>query len=241
MIELTPRPITGLERILLRSILRLLFLLNFRRRHAQLCLEKIGELKFVITPQVFNPNLFGSSRFLLEYLGKFSVREGYRVLDMGCGSGILGIALACRKAEVIGSDINPEAVWLAEVNAHLNGCETHYQARNGSLYETVAEGSEKFDLIVMNPPYYPHQPRSPLEQAFMAGPGLEVLRGMISGSAAYLKEEGCALMVVSSTIALTPCLQEAEHARLAWKLVAKRRYWAEWLLIYQFRPNKRAV
>jgi len=240
--ESLPRPITGLERRVLRGLLRLLFLLRYQRRHARLCLEKVGKLRLLITPQVFNPNLFGSSRFLVEYLQKYPLPPNSRVLDLGCGSGILGISLAGRGVEVIATDINPEAVWLAAVNARLNGCDAQYQTRQGSLYEPVTHEAEKFDLIVINPPYYPHSPKSPLEQAFMAGPDLEVLRGMLVGVAEHVKEDGCALVVVSSTIALAPCLEEAKRAGLSWELVAKRRYWAEWLLIYQFQlAVRRAV
>jgi methylase of polypeptide subunit release factors len=197
--------------------------------------EKLEGLYLLITPQVFNPSLFGSSPFLLKYLIKNQHLWGPNssILDLGCGSGLLGIQLARAGSSVVATDINPQAVWVARVNAHLNNCDPYHKTRQGSLY-TPLLATEKFDLIVMNPPYYAHTPHTDLEQAFMAGLKLEVLTGMLVGAAAHLKAGGQALAVLSSTIPLGPSLEAARQAGLSWQVVAQRRYWAEWHLIYQF-------
>lgn len=228
----------GLLRRLLRMALGLLFEVRYSRRHAHLCLEKVEGLNLLITPQVFNPRLFGSSPFLLRYLRDHPPRPGSKALDLGCGSGLLGIELARLGAQVLATDINPEAVWVASVNARLNDCPATHEARQGSLYEPLEGEHKKFDLIVMNPPYYAHSPRNLLEHAFMAGPELEVLTGMLAGAASYLKPEGLALAVLSSTIPLAASLEAARQAGLSWQVVAQRRYWAEWHLIYEFRLIK---
>lgn len=81
------------------------------------------------------------------------VHPKMRILDLGCGSGAVGIAAALRQpdAEVWAIDSNPRAVQCAELGA----------ARNGVLNLTTrldADGSgippEHFDLILANPPYY---------------------------------------------------------------------------------------
>jgi methylase of polypeptide subunit release factors len=213
--------------------LKLLFWLRYRQRHARLCLEKVNNLTLLVPPQVFNPTLFGSSLFLANYLRQYPRASGSHTLDLGCGSGLLGLTLALAGAKVVATDINPEAVWVSGVNAHINGCDGQYEIRQGSLYQPVA--GEQFDLIVMNPPYYAHAPTSLLDQAFMAGPSLETLRGMLVGAAAHLKPEGCMLAVLSSTIPMTVTLVEVEQVGLKWQIVARRRFWAEWHLIYEFR------
>jgi release factor glutamine methyltransferase len=233
LIRLPIKKIGGLIRRLLRIVIRLLFEVRYSKRHERLCLERIANLDLLITPQVFNPKLFGSSPFLLEYLSRYPLTASCKVLDLGCGSGLLGIQLAKMGARVIATDINPQAVWVAAVNARLNSCPATYETRQGSLYDPVAREAEKFDLIVMNPPYYAHVPRTPIEQAFMAGSELEVLTGMLAGAAALLKPKGFVLAVVSSTIPLEVSLKAANQAGLSWQIVARRRYWAEWHLIYQ--------
>jgi methylase of polypeptide subunit release factors len=222
-----------INRRVLQTGLKVFFRLRYSQRHAHLCLEKVNGLNLLVLPQIFNPTLFGSSLFLANYLRQHPPPSASCTLDLGCGSGLLGLTLALTGAKVVATDLNPEAVWVSEVNAHLNGCANHYEVRQGSLYQPVS--GEQFDLIVMNPPYYAHTPTSLLEQAFMAGPDLETLRGMLMGAATYLTPTGHALAVLSSTIPMTNVLAQVAQAGLEWQIVARRRFWAEWHLIYQFR------
>ena len=78
-------------------------------------------------PLYLNPGLtFGTgshatTQLCLELLEE-AVREGDKVLDLGCGSGILGIAaLGLGGSHVIGVDIDPKAVDVAYENAEMNG------------------------------------------------------------------------------------------------------------------------
>ncbi len=76
------------------------------------------------------------------------VRPGSRVLDLGCGSGILGIAAAkLGAARVLALDIDPMAVAATRENAAANGVADVIEARDGTL-ESEADGS--FDLAVAN-------------------------------------------------------------------------------------------
>ena len=73
-----------------------------------------------------------------------------RAADVGCGAGPGAVMVALRypAAEVVGVDINPEALRLTRVNAELAGARV--QAVQSDLLSAV-EGA--FDLIVANPPY----------------------------------------------------------------------------------------
>lgn len=76
------------------------------------------------------------------------------VVDLGCGSGAGGI-LAARliggspPARVLFTDINPEALRLAAVNARLAGLRDF----DGRLSDVLAAVDEPVDLVLANPPY----------------------------------------------------------------------------------------
>jgi hypothetical protein len=74
-----------------------------------------------------------------------------RAVDIGSGSGAgaLTIARAYPSAEVIGADVNPKALALAQVNAQVTGA-ANFTPRKSDLLNDV-EG--EFDLIVSNPPF----------------------------------------------------------------------------------------
>ena len=102
---------------------------------------------------IFDGELTGSqirnlSEFLeIEVLDR-TIKGGERILDVGTGSGILGIAsciLGAKEAE--GVDIDPTAVKVAMENAQLNGVDDRFTVKVGDLSE---EASGKYDIVVAN-------------------------------------------------------------------------------------------
>lgn len=77
------------------------------------------------------------------------LETGARVLDVGCGSGILSIAAAkLGAADVLGLDINPDAVSAADRNAVDNGVDRVVTAVQGTLESRTGDGP--FDLVLAN-------------------------------------------------------------------------------------------
>jgi len=124
----------------------------------------------------------------------YSRRKVGRVLDLGCGSGTVGLVLARQAREVIGTDINPRALDLARVNAALNGIE-NLELRRGDMFAPVA--GETFDLIVSQPPFVPH-PEGVGEAQFLYGGsrGDELSLGLLASLAQHLTPGGRALIMV---------------------------------------------
>jgi len=91
---------------------------------------------------VFTPSPHG-----MFYARALHVEPGERVIDIGTGSGVLGIAAAKRGAHVLVTDISARAVEAAEHNAQLNGVQI--DGRVGTLF-AGAEGP--FDVILANLP-----------------------------------------------------------------------------------------
>lgn len=111
-------------------------------------LEQLGPYQLEQRPGVFP---LGSDTLAL---GRFAtVRKGWRVCDLGTGSGVLLLLLAARESqlELFGLDQDPAAAALAQDNLRHNDLEG--QIWTGSWSQTpFPPGS--FDLVVSNPPYY---------------------------------------------------------------------------------------
>ena len=101
-------------------------------------------------PGLFSPER--ADRGTLAMLSRAEFEPGMRVLDLGCGSGLVGIlaAMICGEENVVMSDIDPLAVQTAAENAARNGV--------GGVRTVVSDGfagldETGFDLILSNPPY----------------------------------------------------------------------------------------
>ena len=78
--------------------------------------------------------------------------EGLRVLDIGTGSGAIGVVLARElpAARVAATDISPGALAVARRNALFHGVADRMEFFQGDLFAAL---SGDFDIICSNPPY----------------------------------------------------------------------------------------
>jgi ribosomal protein L11 methyltransferase len=94
-----------------------------------------------------------STRGCLLALDRLARRRRFRrVLDLGCGSGILAIAAAkCWPARVVAADNDPQAVLVARENAARNGVARHIQCLvSDGLASPRVRAEGLYDLIVAN-------------------------------------------------------------------------------------------
>lgn len=94
------------------------------------------------------------------FLGHLPETGGRRVVDLGCGNGVVGtaVALADPEAEVLFVDESFQAVASAEATYKANGVPGHAEFRVGDGLAGVASGS--VDLVLNNPPFHSHQATS---------------------------------------------------------------------------------
>ena len=120
---------------------------------------------FRISPQSFyqvNPvqteRLYQTAMDYAELTGK------ERVIDAYCGIGTIGMVAAKKAREVIGVELNRNAVKDARTNAKLNQIKniTFYEGDAGRFMVSMAEEGEKADVVFMDPP------RSGSDEAFLS-------------------------------------------------------------------------
>ncbi|MFV0333185.1 MAG: bifunctional 2-polyprenyl-6-hydroxyphenol methylase/3-demethylubiquinol 3-O-methyltransferase UbiG [Tropicimonas sp.] len=71
--------------------------------------------------------------------------EGLRLLDIGCGGGLLSEPMARLGAEVVGADAAERNIPVARIHAEQSGLEIDYRCVTA---ETLAEAGERFDVVL---------------------------------------------------------------------------------------------
>lgn len=95
----------------------------------------------------FGTGTHETTRLCLQALEKY-IRPGSKMLDVGCGSGILSVAgLLLGAGSAVGIDIDEMAVKASKENAKLNNVENRYTGIKGNLADKV-EGT--YDIITAN-------------------------------------------------------------------------------------------
>lgn len=112
---------------------------------------------------------------LAEWILSWDLPSTQRVLDMGCGSGVLGLTLAAERPgwHVTLADTSPDALALARENAGALGiCNAEFI--QSDLFSQL---SGPFDGIVANLPYVPERDRATLTREVMHDPALALFGG----------------------------------------------------------------
>lgn len=130
-------------------------------------------------------------------------RKDLDILEIGTGSGAVGIALAkeLKHARIVATDVSEKALHWAKKNAAAHAVADRIRYIQGNLFEPL---SAKFDIIVSNPPYISEETFENLppgvrvfepKEALMAGPkGTEFHDALIRGSRDHLRDGGWLLM-----------------------------------------------
>lgn len=139
-------------------------------------------------------------------------KAGMRVLDMGCGSGIIGITLAlelaAQKPEVVMADVSEAALSLTLENATALGARVKtYRSNLFAAWDAPAEGAvqppDAFDLVLANLPYVPdgeevsvevqHDPALAL---YGGADGLDVVRRFLKDALPHLNPHALVMLEV---------------------------------------------
>lgn len=110
---------------------------------------RAGEVVIEIDPgMAFGTGIHASTRFCLLFIDEY-VQGGEKVIDAGCGSGILAMAAASLGAtEVLAMDNDSVAVKIARQNIALNGLDDRIRVVSGDIFTDL--GQQQADIIAAN-------------------------------------------------------------------------------------------
>lgn len=117
--------------------------------------EQLCGLTFRISPKSFyqiNPT---QTEVLYNKAAEFAALMGKeRVIDAYCGTGTIGLIMAKNAGEVIGVELNPDAVKDAKNNAAANGVENirFFCGDAGRFMVEMAQAGERADVVITDPP-----------------------------------------------------------------------------------------
>jgi len=207
------------------QILRILELAGRRKRREPMAyirgFREFWSLEFAVTPAVLVPR--PETECLVEEV--LALRDAYRgvqarILDIGAGSGAVGIAVASEwpGCDMKATECSPAALEVARANARrLLGANRPIAFVLGDCYEGT-EGA--FDIVCSNPPYISEAEYETLarevtlyepREALVAGPeGTEFHRRIAQGARERLKPGGWLLMEMGAgqRAALTEILEQ---------------------------------
>jgi release factor glutamine methyltransferase len=144
-----------------------------------------------VLPEVFHPGFFFSTKLLLRYISKEHLDQK-TFLELGAGSGLLSLYAAKRGAYVVATDINPVSIECIKTNAEENDVEI--TIIHSDVFDTISQ--QKFDFILVNPPYYKKKPLSFSDYAWYCGEKGEYFQKLFGELDNYIDETSIVLMVL---------------------------------------------
>lgn len=135
-------------------------------------------MTFLCASGVFSSKQIDTATSLL--LDHAQVQDGWEVLDLGCGIGVIGISVkkAFSSCTVTLSDVNQRALQFAQKNAKKNSVAV--DVLESDLYTAFSE--KQFDAIITNPPHHA---------------GRDLLYKLITEAPLHLKPNGVLQLVAS--------------------------------------------
>ena len=137
-------------------------------------------MNIIVEPGVYQTS--GDSDLMAESV---EITKDQIFLEVGCGTGVVSIAVAKKAAQGLGVDINERAIENSKHNTEAQGV--------GNVSFLVSNVFEKvqgqFDVIICNPPYTKHEVRDNIDRMFW-DPEDEMKRRFFEEATAHLKPGG---------------------------------------------------
>ncbi len=166
-----------------------------------------ADLNFYIDERVLVPRSPIAELITDDFHPWLDTQNIHRVLDLGTGSGCIGIAIAHYIPNCIVdlADISEDALAVARYNVTSFGLEKRVQLYHSDLFTGLPE--TKYDLIISNPPYVPIAELETLPLEYQKEPtlglaggvdGLDIVRNILDVALNYLTLDGTLIVEVGT-------------------------------------------
>lgn len=185
-------------------------------------------IKGTVLPTVFFPHFTISTQFLMEFLEDKKLNDK-SLLELGCGSGLISVLAAQKGAKVLASDLNPQAIENALLNAKKNNVEV--QVVESDLFKKIPK--QEFNYIIINPPYYAKNPKNIAENAWFCGENFEYFEKLFSQIATYFNRNSKVYMILSEDCELENIKQLAKNKYINLNILKSKRVKGETSHIFE--------
>lgn len=189
---------------------------------------KAGKFEIETDELVYIPS---DDTFLLAE--NLEIKEGQSVLEIGTGSGLVSMYASLLTDNVTATDINYNALELADKNFKLNNIDT-IRLEFGDLFEPVK--NEKFDVILFNTPYLPTDSEDiindDLNYAFDGGlDGRNVIERFLNEAPNHLNDNGIIQMIQSSLSDTEKTLDKLDQLGFIAEVAKSERFFFEEIVL----------
>jgi len=202
----------------------------FKRYLTSVRYFKYKDIKVKILPGVFHPGFFFSTKILLKYLESVKLAD-LKFLELGAGTGLIAIFAAKEGASVTASDISLTAVENLKINIDLNNIP--FEIIHSDLFEGIYE--KQFDLIVINPPYFPKKPREEKDFAWFCGENFEYFKTLFSQLESYIHDNSKVIMILSEDCDLNQIFEISDKENFSMEQLEKSKHWGETNYLFQIK------
>ena len=189
---------------------------------------KLGEFEIETDELVYVPS---DDTFLLAE--NLVINYGDSVLEIGTGTGLVAMYASKLTDKVIATDINFNALELAEKNLKKNNI-NNVELIFGNLFEPLK--NRKFDVIIFNTPYLPTCEEEVIDDelnfAFDGGPdGRKVIDQFLNQAKNYLNNEGKVQLIQSSLSNIDKTLEKLDKSGFISEIVASEKFFFEEIVL----------
>ena len=162
------------------------------RRHREIYIHNLLGVDLTIFPDVMSPKYDPSTKFHIENMPN---QNGKDFLDVGCGSGAIGLFAGLQGAtRITAVDINPKAISCTRANLFKHKIK-NYEVFESNVFSNVRG---KYDTINFAAPYHGSKPSDFLEYG-VSDPNYTALRSFLKNAKHHLKDNGKILLGFSNT------------------------------------------
>jgi len=171
--------------------------------------------------------------FLLLSMIKLEGEE--KVLEIGCGSGIISLHCSIQGCNVLSVDKDEKALKNTKMNAEKN--DLHINVKKSHLFSNITK--DDWNIIIFNPPYLPKDESLPKDDRWDGGErGDEIIIRFLEEAEDYLKEDG-KLLICYSSLSPTDRIKEVIEERYEIVNIEQRNFFFETLYGLELNKTKR--